>query len=157
MIDRKRRLLMKSTLATSAIAVAAGAGLLKPTSLLAAWPETAFKAQSVTDAIAGLYGASATNDSGDIELKAPEIAENGAVVPITVKTSLSDVQSIGVIIEGNGRPMGAELKLTPKSIPTMSTRLKVAKSSKVIAIVQTGDELYTSGKDVKVTVGGCGG
>lgn len=157
MIDPKRRLLLKSSFATGVVAVAAGAGLLKPISVLAAWPESAFKATSIDTAIADLYGTGDATESGDIELKAPEIAENGAVVPVTVKSSLSDVESIGIIIEGNGRPMGAQFKLTPKAKPIVSTRLKVAKSSKVVALVQQGDKLLSASRDVKVTVGGCGG
>jgi sulfur-oxidizing protein SoxY len=157
MIDRKRRLLLKTTLATGTVALAAGAGLLKPTVVFASRPETAFEAESVEAAIEALYGAGAATESGEIELKAPEIAENGAVVPITIKTSLTGVDSIGVLIAGNGHPMGAELKLTPRAIPMFSTRVKVAKSSKVIAVVKQGDKVFSASRDVKVTVGGCGG
>lgn len=157
MSDPNRRLFLKATLATSTLAMAAGAGLLTPTRVLASWPKNAFDAKSIDEAIKGLYGSSATTESGDIQLKAPEIAENGAVVPVTVKTSLSGVESISVIIEKNGRPLGAEFKLTPKAKPVVSTRLKVAKSSKVIAVVKQGDKLFSASKDVKVTIGGCGG
>lgn len=157
MTDQKRRLFLKSTLATGAVVAAAGTGLLRPTTVLAAWPEKAFNATSIEAAIADLYGSGSTTESGGVELKAPEIAENGAVVPITVKSSLSDVNSIAIIVAGNGRPMAAELKLTPKALPMFATRVKVAKSSKVIAVVQQGDKLLSASKDVKVTVGGCGG
>lgn len=157
MIDSKRRLLLKTTLATGTLALAASAGLLMPTVVLASWPDSAFNATTIDAAVAGLFGAGDMTESGEIELKAPEIAENGAVVPVSVKTSLSDVGSIGIVIAGNGRPLGAQLKLTSRALPMVSTRLKVAKSSKVIAVVQQGDKLYSASKDVKVTVGGCGG
>ena len=157
MIDQMRRLFLKSTIATGAFVVAAGTGLLRPTAALASWPENAFNAKSIDTAIKDLYGTSDLTESSDVELKAPEIAENGAVVPVTVKSSLSGVSSISIIIAGNGRPMATELKLTSKSLPVFSTRVKVAKSSKIIAVVQQGDKLYSASKDVKVTVGGCGG
>ncbi len=157
MTEQKRRLFLKATVAGSSLAIAAGAGLLTPTRVLAAWPKSAFDAKSQDAALQNLYGSSAATQSGDIEIKAPQIAENGAVVPITVKTSIAGVESISIIVEKNGRPMGAEFKLGPRTMPVVSTRLKVAKSSKVIAVVKGGGKLYSASREVKVTIGGCGG
>ncbi|MCW8986846.1 MAG: twin-arginine translocation signal domain-containing protein, partial [Gammaproteobacteria bacterium] len=86
----QRRTFMKGTLAASGVAVAVSAGLLSPRAVLAAWPKAAFEAKSVPDALNGL-GVSTTAASGDIQIKAPDIAENGAVVPVTVKTSIAGV------------------------------------------------------------------
>ncbi len=157
MIEPKRRLFLKATLAGSTLAIAVGAGLLTPTQVLAAWPKDAFNAKSVDDAIKGAYGSSSAAESGDIEITAPQIAENGAVVPVTIRSSMSDVESISVMIEKNGRPLGAEFRFTPRAKPMVSTRLKVAKSSNVIAVVKAGGKLYSASKEVKVTIGGCGG
>ncbi len=157
MLKPTRRLFLKTTLAGSALAIAAGAGLLTPTRVLAAWPKSAFNAESIDDAVKGAYGSSSTTESGDIEIKAPQIAENGAVVPVTIRTSISGAESISIMIEKNGRPMGAEFKLTPRAKPVVSTRLKVAKSSQVVAVVKAGGKLYSASKEVKVTIGGCGG
>ncbi len=157
MRDPRRRLLLKATLAGGALTVAAGAGLLAPVRVLAAWPKAAFDAKSIGGALKGLYNAKAMAKSGDIQIKAPQIAENGAVVPVSVKTSLSGVESIGIFVEKNGRPLGAEFKLSPRSKPMVSTRLKVAKSSNIIAVVNAGGKLHSATKAVKVTIGGCGG
>ena len=157
MTDIKRRIVLRVTTAGSLIALAAGAGLLAPLKAFADWPAAAFNAKSVSDAVKNLYGDAAPVASPDIKVKAPDIAENGAVVPVTVSTSLPNVETIDILIEKNGRPMGASFVLTPASVPTVSTRLKVAESGKITAIVKSGGKLYSASKDVKVTVGGCGG
>ena len=157
MTETNRRLFLKASIAGSSLAIAVGAGLLTPTRVLASWPKGAFNAKTIDEALKSLYGNSSAAESGDIEIKAPQIAENGAVVPITVKTSMSGVESISIIVEKNGRPMGAEFKLSPRTRPMVSTRLKVAKSSKVIAVVKQGGKLYIASREVKVTIGGCGG
>jgi len=158
MSDVNRRLLLKATLAGGVIGVAAGAGLLRPRVVLAAaWPAQAFQAKSVSDALKGLYERDALVESADIKLKAPDIAENGAVVPVEVSTALPEVSSIGIVIEKNGRPLAADFQLTPRATGKVSTRVKVAESSKVLAVVESKGKLYSAAKEVKVTIGGCGG
>ena len=87
----KRRTFLQGTIASSMVGAAVSAGLLTPRMVLAAWPEPAFKAKSVDDALNSLVGSVQHSPSGDIKIKAPDIAENGAVVPITVSTSLAKV------------------------------------------------------------------
>ena len=157
MNDVKRRLLLKATLTGGVIGVAVGAGLLRPRMVLAAWPEQAFQAKSVSDALKGLYESDALVESGDIKLKAPDIAENGAVVPVEVSTSLAEVKSIGIVIEKNGRPLAADFQATDRFAGQVSTRVKVAESSRIVAVVESGGKLYSAAKEVKVTIGGCGG
>ena len=157
MSDQIRRLILKTTLGSGALALAVGAGLLTPARLLASWPANAFNAESFEDGLKSLYGATSMTESDDIQIKAPQIAENGAVVPVTITTSMTGVSSIGVFVEKNGRPLGAEFKLTPRSGIMVSTRLKVAKSSKIIAIAVKDGKLFSASKLVKVTIGGCGG
>ncbi|MDH5396441.1 MAG: thiosulfate oxidation carrier protein SoxY [Gammaproteobacteria bacterium] len=152
----QRRTFMKGTLAASSVAVAVSAGLLSPRAVLAAWPTAAFEAKSVPDALNAL-GAATTTASGDIQIKAPDIAENGAVVPVTVQTSIAGVTSISILAEKNGIPLTSNFNLKGSAQGFIATRIKMQKTSAVIAVVKAGGKAYSARKDVKVTIGGCGG
>jgi sulfur-oxidizing protein SoxY len=95
--------------------------------------------------------------SDKVKLDAPEIAENGAVVPISVATTLTDVTSISFLVADNPNALAASYNIPPGTIPSVANRLKMAKTSNVTAIVEAGGKLYSATKEVKVTVGGCGG
>lgn len=154
----KRRTLLKGSLGTGVFGALVGAGLLTPQALLAAWPEKAFKATTVDDAITALAGSSGgITPSEEITIKAPEIAENGAVVPVTVSTTLKDVESITIIAEKNKQPLIATFELAAGAVPFASTRIKMGKTSNVLALVKAGGKLYSARQEVKVTIGGCGG
>lgn len=153
----QRRTFLKGSLASSTVAVAMGAGLLSPRAVLAAWPKSAFEAKSVQDALTAIHGSAATSPSGDIKIKAPDIAENGAVVPVTVSTGISGITDIAIIVEKNGSPLAANFKLSSSSKGFVATRIKMGKTSNVIAVVKAGGKSYSARKDVKVTIGGCGG
>jgi sulfur-oxidizing protein SoxY len=120
------------------------------------YPEDAFKQKSDADAIKSLYG-KAAEPSDKVKLDAPEIAENGAVVPISVTTTLADVSSISFLVSENPNALAASYKIPAGTVPSVANRLKMAKTSNVIAIVEAGGKLYSATKEVKVTVGGCGG
>jgi len=120
------------------------------------YPEDAFKQKSNADAIKSLYGKTA-EPSDKVKLDAPEIAENGGVVPISVSSTLADVTSISILVSENPNALAASYKIPPGTIPSVANRLKMAKTSNVIAIVEAGGKLYSTTKEVKVTVGGCGG
>jgi sulfur-oxidizing protein SoxY len=120
------------------------------------YPEDAFKQKSDADAIKALYGKTA-EPSDKVKLDAPEIAENGAVVPISVTTTLTDVTSISFLVPENPNALAASYRIPAGTIPSVANRLKMAKTSNVIAIVEAGGKLYSATKEVKVTVGGCGG
>jgi sulfur-oxidizing protein SoxY len=120
------------------------------------YPEDAFKARSDADAIKSLYGKTA-EASDKVKLDAPEIAENGGVVPISVSTSLADVTSISFLVSENPNALAASYKIPAGTLPSVANRLKMAKTSNVIVIVEAGGKLYSATKEVKVTVGGCGG
>ena len=120
------------------------------------YPEDAFKAKSQADAIKSLYGKIA-EPSDKVKLDAPEIAENGAVVPISVSTTLAEVTSIAFLVSENPNALAASYKIPAGTMPRVANRLKMAKTSNVIAIVEAGGKLYSATKEVKVTVGGCGG
>jgi sulfur-oxidizing protein SoxY len=120
------------------------------------YPEDAFKQKSSDDAIKALYGKSA-EPSDKVKLDAPEIAENGAVVPISVSSTLADVTSISILVAENPNALAASYKIPAGTMPSVANRLKMARTSNVIAVVEAGGKVYSATKEVKVTVGGCGG
>jgi sulfur-oxidizing protein SoxY len=95
--------------------------------------------------------------SDKIKIKAPDIAENGAVVPVSVTTSIDGVSSISLFADKNALPLTANFELGPGTEGYVSTRIKMGKTANVIAVVKAGDKLFSSSKEVKVTIGGCGG
>jgi len=125
--------------------------------LAAAWPQKAFMATQAGAAMEALLGTDVTTPTDQITLKLPEIAENGAVVPVSIKTSLKNVQSISVVVEKNPRPLVATFEILPDTLADISCRIKMAKTSEVKAVVKTSDGLFSTSKQVKVTIGGCGG
>jgi sulfur-oxidizing protein SoxY len=138
-----------------------GLGTLSFTPALAAaandkYPEDAFRQKSDADAIKSLYGKTA-EASDKVKLDAPEIAENGAVVPIAVTTTLADVASISFFVSENPNALAASYVIPAGTVPAVANRLKMAKTCNVIAIVESAGKLYSATKEVKVTVGGCGG
>jgi sulfur-oxidizing protein SoxY len=156
-MNNKRRIFMQGGLAAGAVGVAVSAGLLTPRSVLAKWPSSSFEAETLGDALKGSLGAEQAADSSDITVKAPDIAENGAVVPITVSSSLTGVTSIALFVEKNARPMTASYDLGEGTEAYVSNRIKMGKTSDVIAVVKADGKLYQAKKAVKVTIGGCGG
>ncbi|QYZ65320.1 MAG: sulfur oxidation protein SoxY [Gammaproteobacteria bacterium (ex Lamellibrachia satsuma)] len=155
--DMKRRIFLKGSLAASAVGVAAGAGLLMPQQVLAAWPKAAFEAKSIPDALTALMGSGDTTTSDKIKIKAPDIAENGAVVPITVESSMEGIESMAIIASANPVPLIASFNLSGSAMGFVSTRIKMGKTGDVVGVVKAGGKLYSASKSVKVTIGGCGG
>ncbi len=153
----KRRTFLKGSLASSVLGVAIGAGVLTPRMVLAAWPKSAFDAKNVNDTLNALYSTTNTSKSSDIKIKAPDIAENGAVVPITVTTGIKDVESISVLVEKNPQPLTALFTMGSNTEGFVSTRVKMGKTSKLIVNIKAGGKVHTASKEVKVTIGGCGG
>jgi sulfur-oxidizing protein SoxY len=153
-----RRRLLKGFAIAGLIGV--GLNTLRSIGALAAdaagWPVEAFKQKTEADALKSLFGKSA-EASDKVKLDAPEIAENGAVVPISISTSLPNVTSISVLVHENPYALAASYKIPEGTIPAVSNRLKMAKTSNVVAIVESDGKLYSASKEVKVTVGGCGG
>ena len=153
----QRRTFLKGSLAGSTVAVAVGAGLLTPGAVMAAWPKKAFETESMETAMNDLFGSAKAQPSDDISIKAPDIAENGAVVPVSVTSGIAGIEEIAIIAEKNGTPLAANFKLASNAKGFVSTRIKMAKTSNVIAVVKTGGKAYSARKEVKVTIGGCGG
>ena len=95
--------------------------------------------------------------SNKIKLKAPDIAENGAVVPITVTSNIDGTTTMSILVAKNNTPLTSTYELGPNTEAYISTRVKMGKTSDVIAVVKAGGKLYSTKKEVKVTIGGCGG
>ncbi|MGM0541195.1 MAG: thiosulfate oxidation carrier protein SoxY [Pseudomonadota bacterium] len=154
----KRRSFLKSTLATGAAAVAVNAGLLTPSTVLADWNTKAFTAKTSDDAISAIFGSSNATASDDVKLKAPAIAENGAVTPVTVDaTGIDGVESIAILATKNPIPLVCEYTFAPSALGYVSTRIKMGQTMDVVAIVKAGGKLLKAEQEVKVTIGGCGG
>jgi sulfur-oxidizing protein SoxY len=146
-----RRIFLNGGLALVALAA------LPRALLAAAWPEKAFSFTRASEALIDMYGTDQTIPSDKINLRAPEIAENGAVVPLKVATTLENVESISIIVEKNPRPLAATIEILPGTLPEFSSRIKMRETSDVMVVVKTDSGLYSTSKEVKVTIGGCGG
>ncbi len=135
---------------------ALAAGALLPLRALAAWNKEAFQAKSAAEALRSI-GAAASADSRDIVIEAPQIAENGAVVPVEVTSGIPGTRSIALVIEKNPFPLAAKFDFAEGALPYVKVNVKVGESSFVRVIAEAGGRYYTAAKEVKVTIGGCGG
>jgi len=148
MIERRKFLGLGLSLVAASVAQA---------NILKEHPD-AFKSTTVGDTLKGLYGKTDAKDNAKVKLKAPDIAENGAAVPITVSTSIPNVKTMAVLIDGNPRPLAVAWDIQEGTIPEFSTRIKMRKTGTVTLVVEDSNgNLHTASKQVKVTVGGCGG
>ena len=133
------------------------AGWLRPVKLFAAqWNQAAFEAKVLADTLKNI-GALSVSDSDQIQLKAPEIAENGAIVPVEITSRIPGTQAIYIIADKNPQPLVAIFELEPNLEPYISTRIKMGESSKVRVLIRAGGKFYMATQEVKVTIGGCGG
>ena len=135
---------------------AAAAILLSPLRALASMRE-GFDAQTVDAALQAVIGGRPVEESTAIKFKIPDIAENGAVVPVSVSTDIDGVTAISIVIENNPNPLTSRFDISPNVVADVSTRVKMGDSSMVRVYVETADKIYTTAKEVKVTIGGCGG
>ncbi len=155
-MDRSRRIVLKGAGATGALAAALAAGLLRPGAAAAAWNKSAFDAKTTADAMKAL-GFTGAVESKDIQIRAPEIAENGAVVPIDITSNIPGTTSISVFIEKNPFPYTGTFDVSQGALPSVHLRAKIGESSPVRVVVAAGGKHFTAAKEVKVTIGGCGG
>lgn len=154
----KRRTFLKGTFASGVVAAAAGAGLLRPTEVLAAeWPKSsAFHQKKVEDALKKIFGTSKVADSSKIKIEAPIQAENGAVVRVSGETSMN-VQGMAILAVENPSALAAYADLSGPAKGYFRTHIKMGKTSDVHVVVKSGGKLYKATQKIKVTVGGCGG
>ena len=150
---QNRRETLKQSLAVAGLLASTG---LFPRDALA-FNKTAFEAKSIADA-ARAYGAGAPVESKDVMLTAPDIAENGAVVPMGAATTLAGVKHILLLVEKNPNALVAKFDVSDAVEPNFSTRAKMSQTSDVFAVAITNDgKAFFTKKEVKVTLGGCGG
>ena len=143
---------------TTVLGLAVAAGLIKPSDAFAAddWNKAAFETKSVSDAVKAMGGA-APVVSKDVTIIAPDIAENGAVVPVGVTTTLANVQQIAILVEKNPNIMSGNFTIPAGTEPTVMTRVKMGQTSNVFALVKVDNKWLMASKEIKVTLGGCGG
>jgi sulfur-oxidizing protein SoxY len=135
---------------------AAAALLAKPFAALAAWNENAFGAKTPQDALKGI-GASNATLSKDIVIEAPQIAENGAVVPIEITSNIPGTTSIAVVLEKNPFPLAAKFDFREGALPYVKLNVKMAETADVRVVAMAGGKAHAATKEIKVTIGGCGG
>jgi len=153
----KRRTFLKGAMASSMLAVAAGAGLLRPTEVLASpYPSSAFKTKGIDETLKTLFGTSAHMASSHISMDVPIQAENAAVVPIKISTKMK-ADTVAILVPNNPATLAASVDLGPTGEGFFQTRIKMGKTSDVVAVIRSNGKLYTTKQKVKVTVGGCGG
>jgi sulfur-oxidizing protein SoxY len=143
----------------AALSALVAAGVLTPGAARAqqaAWNKTAFEAKSLADAVKA-FGGTASETSGAIGITAPDIAENGAVVQIGVASKLPNTQAIAILVEKNPNIVAASFTLPAGTEPSVTTRVKMGQTSNVLAVVKADNKFYVATKEVKVTLGGCGG
>lgn len=155
-MNNLRRNVLKGAGSAGVVSVAVMAGLLKPGLAFAAWNKAGFEAKDMGTALNAVGGSGAVA-SGDISVKAPDIAENGAVVPVEITSNIAGTDGIAIIAEKNGLPLVADFNFMNGAEGYVSTRIKMGTTSNVVAIVTAGGKTYKAHKEVKVTIGGCGG
>ena len=149
-----RRKMIKSVIAGSTIGVSLSSGLLTPQQLLAAWPETLFNKSNLNDVMNSL-GIRDLSMTTDITITAPELAEDGAVVPVSISTTIPGVEKISLLVDKNPYPLVATFKLSQKCRGYVSTRIKMKEPSNIIVIVEANGSFYSNRKLVNVAIGGC--
>ena len=156
-MDRGRRQVLKGTGGAAVLGLAMAAGLFRPGSAWADWNKSAFDTKSLNDAVKALGGTGAT-ESKEITITSPDIAENGAVVPFTIASKLPNTEAVALLVEKNPNILAANFQIPQGTEPWINTRVKMGQTSNVIALVKTSDGKYHyAAKEVKLTLGGCGG
>ncbi len=156
-MNKFRRKALKSSAGITVMGLAAATGLLPASNAWAqAWNKAAFDGKSLSDVVKALGGA-APAQSADILINAPDIAENGAVVPVGVTSKLGKTESIAILVEKNPNALAASFDIPSGTDANVTTRVKMGQSSNVFALVKADGKYYVATKEVKVTLGGCGG
>ncbi len=137
-------------------AALAAVGLIVPREALAAWNKAAFEGKTIEEAIKALGGTGAGN-SGDIQIIASDIAENGAVVPVQAVSKIANTQQIALFVEKNPNVLAAVFDVGPDVMPDFTTRIKMSQTSNITVLVKADGKFAMATKEIKVTLGGCGG
>ena len=157
-MDSGRRQVLKGTSGAAVLGLAMAAGLFKPGSAWAqeGWNKAAFETKSLNDVVKAMGGGAAV-ETKDIVINSPDIAENGAVVPFTISSTVPKTEQVALLIEKNPNILAASFNIPAGTEPWVNTRVKMGQTSNVIALVKADGKFYYTTKEVKVTLGGCGG
>ena len=157
MINMERRTLLKTGSGIGLFALFGAVGLLRPGLALADWNKSAFAAKSMDEALTAMGVINAENSDVFIQLTVPEIAENGAIVPVKVVSTYPNVERISILVEKNPNVLAANFVFPQGTESMLTTRVKMGQTCNVIALVKADGKYYRTAKEVKVTAGGCGG
>ena len=156
-MNRGRREALKTGGGLSLLTLVAAAGWLKPEAAHADWNKAAFETKSLDDTVKALGGSGSTPSKDIAFVQTPDIAENGAVVPIGVTSNIPKTEKIAILVEKNPNVLAASFDIPPGTEPAVTTRVKMGQSSNVYALVKADGKYYVAQKEIKVTLGGCGG
>ena len=156
-IDSLRREFLKKGLSASSVALLLSTGLAYPTQLLAHWPENAFTARAVEDAVLAIMGQAEVSPELEVYFKSGKPAKkhsSGDSVSVEVMTDLENIDRLAILVDSNPFPLVMSLEIYSAVKLPFKTRIKIAGAGHVIAVVRSGDQLYMTKKEVKVDVGG---
>ena len=155
-MNNQRRNVLKSGSGAALLTVLAAAGIITPGMALADWNKAAFDAKSMADTLKAI-GAGTPADSKDVQVTGPDIAENGAVVPVGVSSTLPNITMLAILIEKNPNALSAVFNLPEGTEANVQIRVKMGQTSNVYALVKSDGKFFMATKEIKVTLGGCGG
>jgi sulfur-oxidizing protein SoxY len=157
-MDEGRRQALKDGGGMALLALVAAAGWLRPGQADAAdWNKSAFETHSMDETMKALGGSTPVPSKDVVFFSTPDIAENGAVVPIGITSNVPKTESIAILVEKNPNTLAAVFDIPAGTEPTLSTRIKMGQTSNVYALVKADGKYYVASKEIKVTLGGCGG
>jgi len=158
-MNSRRRNFLQTGGGMTLLTMLAATGWLKPHDAAAAdgWNAAAFDTKSMDDTMKALGGGTPVPSKAITFVQTPDIAENGAVVPVGITSAIPNTQSIAILIEKNPNMLAAVFDIPAGTDPSVSTRVKMGQSSNIIALVKADGKYYYAAKEVKVTLGGCGG
>ena len=157
-MDVTRRDVLKTGGGMTLLGLLAAAGWLQSGAAAAqGWNKNAFEAKTMDETMKAFGGGTPAQSKDIVFVSTPDIAENGAVVPIGVTSSIPKTESIAILIEKNPNMLAASFDIPPGTDPSISTRVKMGQSSNVYALVKADGKYHVASKEIKVTLGGCGG
>ena len=159
-MDAGRRDVLRKGGGLSLMALLGAAGWLTPelaAAQAASWNKGAFETHSMDETLKALGGSAPAQSKDIVFFSTPDIAENGAVVPIGITSNVPKTESIAILIEKNPNMLAAVFDIPPGTEASLSTRVKMGQSSNVYALVKADGKYYVASKEIKVTIGGCGG
>ncbi len=157
-MNTNRRRALKAGSAWTLVTLVAAAGWLKPGNAIAdGWNKAAFDTHSMDETMKALGGSTPVPSKDIVFFSTPDIAENGAVVPIGITSNVPKTESIAILIEKNPNMLAAVFDIPPGTDASLSTRIKMGQTSNVYALVKADGKYYVTSKEIKVTLGGCGG